>query len=132
LFQTLRPGERSAVFDSASPPNREHYKPRSHSIHFFYLNAGQSGNESILRVEVPEWVAGEPRLLDLAHSAIVEQCRVTGGFSYVLMRAHELAVVTGAERGEFDQMIAGAMIRRGITPRISQKAMGKLWTGGKR
>jgi len=38
-------------------------------------------------------------------------------------------VVTTSERRDFDQMVAGALIRQGLTPSISQKAQGKAWTG---
>lgn len=133
LFDFLRPGERSALFENASPANLDRYKPKRHSIHFFYLNAGRPGKDSLLRVEVPEWVANDRARLDLVHAALVEQSRATDGFPYVLMRAHELAVVTLPERRRFEQMVMGALIRRGLTPGISQKAQGKAWTGaGKR
>ena len=104
------PGERSAVFESGSPANLDYYQKAGHSIHFFYLNAGRPGKDSLLRIEVPEWVARNPAQLNLVHAAIVEQCRVTDGFPYVLMRAHELAVVTVAERREFEQMVTGALV----------------------
>jgi hypothetical protein len=129
LLNYLQPGERSALFENASPANQDTYRPRGHAIYFFYLNAGRPGKDALLRVEVPEWVAKDPAKLNLAHAAIAEQCRVSGGFPYVLMRAHELAVVTMAERREFDQMVAGAMIRQGLKPSVSQKAQGKAWTG---
>jgi hypothetical protein len=132
LFDFLQPGERSALFVNASPANQDRYKPRGHTIYFFYLNAGRPGKDSLLRVEVPEWVAKDKAKLDLAHAAIFEQCRVSDGFPYVLMRAHELAVVTMSERREFDQMVIGALIRRGLSPGISQKAQGKAWTGAAR
>jgi hypothetical protein len=133
LFAFLRPGERSALFVNASPANQIYYKPRNHTIYFFYLNAGRPGKDALLRVEAPEWVAKDKAKLDLVHAAIVEQCRVSDGFPYVLMRAHELAVVTVAERREFEQMVTGSLIRRGLSPTISQKAQGKAWTGaGKR
>ncbi len=153
LFDFLRPGERSALFVNASPANQIYYKPRDHTIYFFYLNAGRPesplipgtpvpdhdgragrpGKDALLRVEVPEWVAKDKTKLDLVHAAILEQCRVSDGFPYVLMRAHELAVVTMGERREFDQMLTGALIRRGLSPSISHKAQGKAWTGaGKR
>ena len=132
LFGFLKPGERSALFVNASPANQDQYRPRGHAIYFFYLNAGRSGKDSLLRVEVPEWVADDRPRLDLVHAAIVEQCRVSGGFPYVLMRAHELAVVTMNERREFDKMVTGALIRRGLSPSVSQKAQGKAWTGAGR
>jgi len=129
LFDFLRPGERSAVFESGSPANLDHYRKAGHSILFFYLNAGRPGKDSLLRVEVPEWVARNAAQLDLAHAAIMEQCRITDGFPYVLMRAHELAVVTVAERREFEQMVTAALVRRGLNPAVSSKAQGKAWTG---
>jgi hypothetical protein len=129
LFRFLKPGERSATFVYASPVNKDRYQPRGHAIHFFYLNAGRVGKDSLLRVEVPEWVAQDPGRVDLVHAAIYEQCRVSDGFPYVLMRAHELAVVTLAERRELEQMVIGALIRRGLSPSLSQKALGKQWTG---
>jgi hypothetical protein len=130
LLSFLNPGERSALFVNASPANQDQYQPRGHSIYFFYLNAGRPGKEALLRVEVPEWVAKDPAKLNLAHTAIVEQSRITDGFPYVLMRAHELAVVTASERRDFDQMVTGALMRQGLKPSISQKAQGKAWTGG--
>lgn len=133
LFGFLRPGERSALFVNASPANQDNYRPRGHTIYFFYLNAGRPGKDAILRIEIPEWVARDAERLNLVHAAIVEQCRVTDGFPYVLMRAHELAVVTISERRELEQMVIGALVRRGLSPSISQKAQGKAWTGsGKR
>lgn len=133
LFNFLKPGERSAVFESGSPANLDHYQKAGHSIHFFYLNAGRPGKDSLLRIEVPVWVARDAAQLDLVHAAVMEQCRITDGFPYVLMRAHELAVVTVAERREFEQMVTGALVRRGLNPAVSQKAQGKAWTGtGKR
>ena len=132
LFDFLQPGERSALFMHASPANEIYYQPRGHNLYFFYLNAGRPGKDELLRVEVPEWVVAAPDQLDLVHLALVEQSRVGDGFPYVLMRAHELAVVTMAERRVFDEMVMGALIRQRLRPGISQKAQGKAWTGAAR
>ncbi len=132
LFGFLQPGERSAIFIHASPVNDIHYSKRGHLVYFFYLNAGRPGKDGLLRVEVPEWVANDPAQLDLVHLALVEQSRVADGFPYVLMRAHELAVVTMAERRVFDEMVMGSLIRQRLRPGISQKAQGKAWTGAAR
>ncbi len=130
LFETCLPvGHRTALFRNASPNNQIYYVPAGHSIYFFYVNAGRPGKNALLRVEVPEWVAHNPEHLNLVHAAIVEQSKVSDGFPYVLMRAHELAVVTMSERRSFDEMVMGAMMRKGLTPAISQKAQGKAWTG---
>jgi hypothetical protein len=132
VFGDLAPGERSALFVHASPNNEISYRPRQHTIYFFYLNTGRPGKDELLRVEVPEWVVGDRTRLDLVLAALVEQARAGDGFPYVLMRAHELAVVTMPERRIFDDMITGALIRQRLTPGVSQKAQGKMWTGGGR
>jgi hypothetical protein len=132
LFDFLRPGERSALFVNASPNNDIYYRPREHTIYFFYLNAGRPGQDALLRVEVPEWVAVDAARLNLVHAALVAQSQVSDGFPYILMRAHELAVVSVAERRAFDEMIMGALIRQRLSPAISRKAQGKAWTGGGR
>ena len=125
LFADLEPGHRSALFENASPANQDVYKPRGHSIYFFYVRSG----ETMLRVEVPTWVAQDPERLNFVHAAIVTQGELTGGFPYVLMRAHEIAVVTHAERRLLDDALHTALIRRGLAPSISQKQQGKAWTG---
>jgi hypothetical protein len=132
LFDFLEPGERSALFVHASPANEIYYAPRGHNLYFFYVNAGRPGKSSLLRVEVPQWVAQDPAKLNRVHLALVEQSRVSDGFPYVLMRAHELAVVTLSERRSFDEMVMGALIRQKLRPGISQKAQGKAWTGAAR
>ena len=130
LFSALKPGERSALFVNASPENMEKYMPRGHKIMFFYVNTGSAEQSGILRVELPEWVAAQPQQLELVHAGVVEQARFGGGFPYVLIRAHELAVVTWAQRGELEQMVSGSMLRSGLSPTISRKAQGKQWTDG--
>jgi len=128
----LQPGERSALFINNSPVNQRDFANHGHQIYFYYLNVGRTDVPEIARVEVPEWVVKDQAKLDLVHAAIVEQCRVPNGFPYVLVRAHELAVVTMEEREAFDQMVQGALIQRGIFSRISQKAQTKQWTAGRR
>lgn len=126
----LQPGERSALFINNSPVNQRDFQ--RHLIHFFYVNVGRAEVPEIARVEVPQWVAADPMALDLAHAAIVEQCRAPEGFPYVLVRAHELAVVTHKEKDAFDQMVQTSLIQHGLFARISQKAQTKQWTAGRR
>lgn len=125
----LNPGQRSARFVDSSPVNRD-FKTAGNQIQFFYLNTGSP--EGIARVEIPAWVAENPAMMDWVHAGIIEQCKTTGGFPYPLVRAHELAVVTSADRRAFESMIEGALIRRGLKPRQSQKAQTKRWTGSRR
>ena len=127
----LAPGERSALFYDNSLLNRSD-DFAGHLIHFFYINVGHPGQPEIARVEVPAWVANQPELLDLTQAAIVAQCHVPEGFPYVLVRAHELAVVTLAEKNALDQLVHQALLQRGLVRFVSQKARTKQWTAGKR
>lgn len=132
LFEFLKPGERSALFVLASPANKTYYEPFGHRIYFFFLNAGGRGAGNILRVEIPEWVAKDKTKLDLVHASIVEQSKMTG-YPYVFIRADEIAVVSSNERGQFEQMVLGSLIKRGFAPSVSQKQFGKeLTRTGKR
>lgn len=134
LFEgRLGPGQRSALFAvpmQAGLPAR--YAEKGHAMTFFYLNCGDKDRSEVARVEVPQWVALDRARLDFVHAALVEQCRTPQGFPYVLVRAHELAVVTGEERQVLDDMVVVALMRQGLSPRVSQKAQTKQWTGGRR
>ena len=127
----LKAGQRSAVFEVAPGWNTT-YRERGHSIHFFYVNVGDVHRSEIARVEVPVWVAEDRSALGLLHTAIVEQCKVSMGYPYVLARAHEIAVVTTAERSDFENMIATQLMRLGVEARPSEKAFQKSLLAGKR
>ncbi|HEY4688835.1 MAG TPA: DNA double-strand break repair nuclease NurA [Anaerolineae bacterium] len=126
LFDALlKPGQRSAVFKLATQWARP-YEATGHAIHFFYLNIGTDLRSTVARIEVPEWVASDPERLGLLHAAIVDQCRVTdNAYPYVLMRADELAVITSAEKANFEQMVGVELLRHGIQARPSEKAATK-------
>tara|TARA_B100000945_G_C20424974_1_gene620012 strand:+ start:4666 stop:5853 length:1188 start_codon:yes stop_codon:yes gene_type:complete len=128
LFNFLRPGERSAIFVNASPQNLKNYMPAGQKIMFFYVNTGTINEPVILRVEVPEWVTQQPDKLSIIHSSIVEQSSFGNGYPYVLMRSHELAVVTWKEKQYLDQMISNSMHKNQIYTEISKKAFGKTLT----
>jgi hypothetical protein len=131
LFASLGPGERSALFASTSVLN-DKYAKAGHHIVFFYANlARQAGNENaiIARVELPEWAAQDQERLDQIVGALYADCELTG-LPYVLVRAHELAVVSSVERAEFERFLAQQMIRNGLLPELSAKAAGKRLTAG--
>lgn len=127
--RVLPEGHRSAAFIEGSPLNRD-FEKRHHRVGFFYLHTAAA--EQIARVEVPEWVAQNPAMMDLVHAALLEQTRSTGGFPYPLVRAHELAVITQNERREFDRILSGVLQRHGMQARVSQKALTKRWTGDRK
>ena len=99
----LAPGERSAIFASRSPVVRDRYG--AHHVHFFYLNAG----EEIARIEVPQWVAEDERLLDLTHALALDNARRGDGYPAALQEAHEQAVISTADRDAFRAMVERAL-----------------------
>jgi hypothetical protein len=103
--EILKSHERSAVFAIQSS-SRAHYTG-SLSLHFFYLNVGDAKHPSIVRVEIPEWVAKDTNKLDLLHSVLIQQCLILGAkpYPYILHRSHEIAVVSFEEKKQIEQMI---------------------------
>jgi len=124
----LPPGHRSARF-IASPALNLEYARKGHQIQFFYVHTGFQ--DRIARVEIPAWVGDHPEALGWVHAGLLEECRVTG-FPYVLVRAHELAVVDQGDRKALDDLLAASLAREGLLPRTSQKAETKKWTGQRR
>ncbi len=127
----LKPGQRSALFEVA-PAWNTIYRDRGHSVHFFYVNVGTPTQAIIARVEVPVWVAQDRSAVDVLHAAIVDQCRISIGYPYVLARAHEIAVVSNAERAEFERMIGLQLTRLGVEAQPSEKAQQKSLLAGRR
>jgi hypothetical protein len=124
LFERLLPaGHRSAVFEFASDLNNQ-YRNRepNQSVHFFYLNVG-SRYPVISRVEIPEWVAAKPALVDLVHATLIEQCSVTlnDPYPYAMIRADEEAFVSGEEKKYLEEQMAVALIRSGLRVNRSEK-----------
>ena len=104
FLSLLGHGERSAIFISPSKVVGKRYGV--HRIYFFYLRT----DDEIARVEIPQWVATDGNLLNLAHTLIYDQCRRGHGYPVALSEAHEQAVVTGADREYFWQLVESSMI----------------------
>jgi len=122
----LKPGQRSALF-AHSPYVNAHLDP--HRVLFFYVNVGREHDAKIARVDVPEWAVEDRARLDRLHQVIWEQSQVTGGYPYVLARAHELAVITHEQRRALEQMLGSVMLDRGILLTASDKARVKGMVG---
>ncbi len=119
LFEkVLQPGERTLVFDSASRI-LEFYG--AHRIGFFYLHVGTE----VVRIEIPQWVAADRDLLDLVHTVAYTQAQKGSGYPIALAEAHQQAVVRGAEREMFYEMVTTVMVRRGMRAAMSPKNMRK-------
>lgn len=132
LFAGLGPNERTGLFTPNSQSNERYYSRtgRGDRIAFCYANMARPGRDvdaEIARLEMPGWVADDPDLLDAAQAVISANCE-PGPFPYVLVRAHELAVVTDEERAVLEELLAQVMWRNGLVPEISTKAWTKQLT----
>ena len=115
----LGDGKRSALFKTTSRVVEKQYG--EHRIYFYYINV----DEEIARVEIPEWVAKDEELLALTQSLILDQCRRGHGYPVALSEAHEQAVVTGADRENFWQLVETALADEKIQTFTSAKARSK-------
>lgn len=115
----LAPGERSATFVSPSSIVRNYY--RHHQVQFFYLRV----EDEIARVEIPQWVAEERELLDLAHTLIVDQCHRGYGYPVSLTEAHEKAVVSETDRQQFWHLVNAMLAENRLPSTGSAKSRSK-------
>lgn len=114
----LKVGERSQVFGSAS---RILNKYGAHRIGFFYLHVGSE----IVRIELPQWVGTDAALLDLVHAVAYDQAQKGMGYPVALAEAHQQAVVRGAERDLFYDMVTAVFRQRGAAMAVSPKNLRK-------
>ena len=101
--ELLASGERSALFISPSKIQKRYGK---HQVYFFYLKL----DDEIARIEIPQWVAQDEKRLNLVHALVLDQCRRGQGYPVALGEAHEKAVITGADRENFWQMVESSLI----------------------
>lgn len=136
----LEPGERSAVMVQNSPRNLDYKRGEgggpSYEIAFFYMKVSSGYRSSIVRVDIPMWVARDRHSVDELHALLVEQCSMQGRnpYPYALTRADELAYIGGRDKLKLDEMIRLEARKKGIDPTgFSAKAWGKqLVRGDKR
>jgi hypothetical protein len=110
--------ERSALFINQSVVLKYYGK---HQVYFFYLKAG----EEIARVEIPEWVAVREDLVDMTHALVLDQVRKGQGYPVALSEAHEQAVVTGADRQEFWNLVEESLATEKMPAFTSIKSRSK-------
>jgi hypothetical protein len=119
FMDLLDVGERSALFISPSKVVREHYG--EHRVHFFYLKVG----DEVARIEIPQWVAENENLLNLTHCLILDQCQRGHGYPVALSEAHEQAVVTGADRENFWELVESTLVDEHLPSPGSAKSYSK-------
>ncbi|GAH84205.1 unnamed protein product, partial [marine sediment metagenome] len=64
-------------------------------------------------------------LLNLAHALILDQCRRGQGYPVALSEAHEQAVVTGADRETFWQLVESLLVDEHLPSPSSAKSQSK-------
>ena len=119
FMETLKPGERSALFSSGSSIVQKHYG--GHQVYFFYLRL----DDEVARIELPRWVALDENLLDLTHSLILDQCLRGQGYPVALSEAHEQAVVTAGDRENFWQLVESVLVSEHLPSLSSAKSQSK-------
>jgi hypothetical protein len=119
FFNLLADGERSALFISPSKIVKDYYG--EHRVYFFYLRVG----DEVARTEIPQWVAENETLLNLTHSLVFDQCKRGHGYPVVLSEAHEQAVVTGADRENFRELVESTLTEEHLTSAASGKSLSK-------
>lgn len=126
----LQSGERSAIMIQNSPQNLA-YKGRNaegdFEIAFFYLNVSNTPTPTIVRIDLPMWVARDKEVVAALQALIVSQCAIQGRrhYPYALTRADELAYISGAEKSQLDEMIRVEMFRHELSPEASNKLQTK-------
>ena len=113
----LEPGERSALFHSASEIVTERYG--EHQVCFFYANVG----EEMARMEMPAWTSQEG--IGLAHAALLAQTEKGHGYPLALQEAHEQAVINAADRQDFARLLYETVSLERLPAPTSQKARSK-------
>ncbi|MFC1933878.1 DNA double-strand break repair nuclease NurA [Chloroflexota bacterium] len=119
FLSLLSQGERSELFISQSSVVRKRYG--EHRVYFFYLRL----EDEIARVEIPQWVASDESLLNLAHSLILDQCQRGHGYPVALSEAHEQAVITGTDRENFWQLVESSLVDEHLPTLVSAKSFSK-------
>ncbi len=117
----LAPDQRGALFQSRSrrPGSVESLLP-GHEVSLFYLRIG----DDVARVELPAWAA-TPMQVERLHAALVDQCERCEGYPRALQEAHEQAVISAADREQFERLLARLAGDAGIHERLSGKQQSK-------
>ncbi|NPA26299.1 MAG: DNA double-strand break repair nuclease NurA [Chloroflexi bacterium] len=101
----LRPGQRSPLFRTWVPVTPDPQRAPGTHPHFFYFRLPHG--RGLARVDIPEAVAQAPHQVDLLHRALWHQVHLIPEryYPYVLIRAHEEAVVRYAEREQVEALL---------------------------
>ena len=118
FLNLLGQGERSALFISLSKIQKRY---GVHQVYFCYLRM----DAEIARIEIPRWVAIDESLLSLVHTLVLDQCQRGQGYPVALSEAHQQAVVTGADRENFWQLVESSLVEEHLPSLSSAKSQSK-------
>ncbi len=119
----LKEGQRTIVFKNHAKISAEY--PDAVQPHFFYLHVGQE----VGRVEIPAWIARDELLVNQVAAMILDQSNKGYGYPVALAEAHEQAVVKGADREFFYQLLARMGMQRNMPNSMSLKLAKKRGMG---
>ena len=80
------------------------------TVYFCYVNVGRE----VARIDMPEWVAEDEEILELALGMMLAQVQKGYGYPVVLAEAHNQAVVRGGDRASFFALLEQEMIKAGL------------------
>lgn len=123
LAFVLPPFYRTTVFACNAPLIASYPEPLR--PHFFYLHVGSE----IVRIEIPAWIAQDPTLVAQVSAICLDQANKGYGYPVALAEAHAQAVVQGADRELFYQLIVALGVRNNKRVGFSPKSMKKKILG---
>jgi hypothetical protein len=124
LFKKVLPVHtRSNLFMSQASATRS--LGENQKVCFCYLNVGTE----IARLEFPYWLVKEKDLFNQAMATVIDQVEKGHGYPLALAEAHHLAVIRGADRQQFFEMLTRHLVSRGVmetklSPKESKKRIG--------
>ena len=124
LERVLPRGARSAVFKSQSKILSDYNEDLHVCFFYVHVEAGELTHE-IARIEVPHWMAKEPSWINLVHATVLDEAQKGRGYPMILSEAHEHAVVRGADRTLFYEMIEQLSVEQGRPASLSMKQRAK-------
>ncbi|MEL7070008.1 MAG: DNA double-strand break repair nuclease NurA [Cyanobacteria bacterium J06581_3] len=104
---SLSPGERGPLWKSSADILSCYGE---HTVYFCYVHVGAE----VARVEFPQWVVEDSKLLNSALSLMLAQVQKGFGYPVALAEAHNQAVVRGGDRTRFFTLLEQQMIRAGL------------------
>jgi hypothetical protein len=114
----LQKGQRSPLFGTYQlPPDAL----LNQAMCFFYINC----ESEIARVEIPRWVADQPKWVKLIHSLVYAQVEKGRGYPIALAEAHNQAVIKSTDRAQFYALLSRKMLAAKMSPSRSYKEQKK-------